>query len=143
MSRARYKRWITQEVRWGDMDAMGHVNNAQYFVYCESARIDFFAAVGLYDHTAGGKFGPALATASCEFKKQVHHPATLDVGTAVARSGRTSFTLVYGMFVAGTEELVAQGESVVVWVDYEAGRSEPIPEAVKTALADYTTQDAP
>ena len=141
MSRARFTHWTPQEVRWGDMDALGHVNNSAYFVYCESARMAFFGVLNMAKHTHDGARGPALATAGLEFKQQVHHPASLEIGLAVERIGRSSFTLVYGLFRAGEAEVVAQGQSVVVWVDYAAGRSEPLPEMLSEALGAYSVAD--
>lgn len=140
MTRARFKQWITQEVRWGDMDALGHVNNSSYFVYCESARMALFGDLDMVKHTDDGARGPALATAGLEFKQQVHHPATLEVGLAVERIGRSSFTLIYGLFRAGQDEVVAMGQSVVVWVDYAAGRSEPLPDSLRDALGAYLAE---
>lgn len=138
MSRSTFKHWITEPVRWGDMDALGHVNNAVYFVFCESVRMSFFLEIDLPRFVpAGENHGPALVTATCNFKQQVHHPATLDVGLRVARLGGKSFTLEYGMFRAGSEELVADGSSVVVWVDYGAGASLPIPESLRPVLESY------
>jgi acyl-CoA thioester hydrolase len=130
-----FSHWIQETVRWGDMDALGHVNNAVYFVYCESARMAFFESTDLRSHTQGGRFGPALATATCNFRQQVHHPATLDVGLQVGRVGTKSFTLEYGLFRRGEDQPVADGSSVVVWVDYESGSSAPLPEALKQALS--------
>ena len=135
MTKTRYRLWITQVVRWGDLDAFGHVNNANYFVYCESARIAFFTAIDLKALTEDGTLGPALVTATCNFKQQVHHPATLEVGLAVSRIGGKSFTLEYGLFSG--DELVCDGSSVVVWVDYTKGTSLALPDALRPLLAEY------
>jgi acyl-CoA thioester hydrolase len=137
-TRDRFRRWVQLEVRWADMDALGHVNNAAYFTYCESARMDLFAALGLEAMTEGGAHGPALVTAGCTFRRQVHHPATLDVGVVVARVGGKSFTLDYGLFRVGEDAPVAEGTSVVVWTDYEAGAALPLPEALRQALSELT-----
>ena len=61
-------------------------------------------------------------------------PATLEVGACVSRIGGSSFSLEYGMFRSGTDDLVADGSSVVVWLDYGQGKSEQIPEALREAL---------
>jgi acyl-CoA thioester hydrolase len=140
VTRERYRLWITQEVRWGDLDALGHVNNANYFVYCESVRMEFFTRIDLKALTEGGALGPALVTATCNFKKQVHHPATLEVGLTVARIGGKSFTLEYGLFSG--DELVADGSSVVVWADYEKGQSLALPDALRETLAAWQPPDA-
>ncbi len=132
-TRDHFPHFIQEQVRWGDMDALGHVNNATYFVYCESVRMSFFRAIDLEALTAGGTHGPALVTATCNFKRQVKHPATLDIGLVVSRIGGKSFTLGYGIFEG--EHLVADGSSVVVWVNYAEGTSQPLPDALRTALS--------
>ncbi len=129
-----FRHWITVPVRWGDMDAFGHVNNAKYFTYCESARISYFQAIGLGAQTTTPVHGPSVVTATCNFRQQVHHPATLEVGVRAAKIGRTSFPLEYGIFLEGTDDLVADGSSVVVWVDYGAGKSTPLPESLKERI---------
>jgi acyl-CoA thioester hydrolase len=134
-TRDRFPHFIQEQVRWGDMDALGHVNNATYFVYCESARMSFFKAIDLEALTAGGSLGPALVTATCNFKQQVKHPATLDIGLVVSRIGGKSFTLEYGLFEG--ERLVADGSSVVVWVNYAEGSSQALPEPLRTSLTTF------
>ena len=129
-----FRRWITVPVRWGDMDAFGHVNNAKYFTYCESARIAYFEAIGLGAQAKTPDHGPSVVTATCNFRRQVHYPAILEVGARTVKIGRTSFTLEYGIFFHSTEDLVADGSSVVVWVDYGAGRSAPLPESLKQRI---------
>jgi acyl-CoA thioester hydrolase len=133
-TRERFRHWITVPVRWGDMDAFGHVNNARYFTYCESARISYFQAVGLGAQTTTPDHGPSVVTATCNFRRQVHYPATLEVGVRALKIGRTSFPLEYGIFLEGTGDLVADGSSVVVWVDYGAGKSTPLPESLKARI---------
>lgn len=122
------------DVRWGDMDAMGHVNNATYFTYCESARMSYFEAVRLGEHKEEPTHGPALVTATCNFHQQVHYPALLEVAARAVQIGGKSFTLEYRILRRDTEEVVADGSSVVVWVDYEAGKAIPLPAALKAAI---------
>ncbi|RMH17785.1 MAG: acyl-CoA thioesterase [Acidobacteria bacterium] len=120
--------WIPIDVRWGDMDAFGHVNNAKYFTYCESARIRYFEEVGIRGDGPRGGLGPAVVQASCNFRRQVHYPAALEVGVRTSKIGRSSFTLDYAIYRRDDGELVADGSSVVVWVDYGAGVSRPLPD---------------
>src|SRR5690349_898773 len=82
-------------VRWGDMDTMGHVNNAKYFTYCESARMSYFAAIRMLEHRETPAQGPALAAAHLNFRRQVRYPADLDVFTRVVEIGRSSFKMEY------------------------------------------------
>ena len=125
-------------VRWGDMDVMGHVNNAKYFTYCESARMSYFRAVGMDGHREGGRFGPALAAAHLNFRQQVRYPAELAVATRVSEIGQTSFRMEYVIEHAGPESgtgPVADGFGVIVWVDYGGGgRPTPLPAQLKAAI---------
>ena len=124
-------------VRWGDMDSMGHVNNARYFTYCESARMSYFAAIRMYDHREGEKHGPALAAAHLNFRAQVRYPSDLDVLTRVSEIGRSSFRMEYEIVYRDSRERVADGHGIIVWVDYGAGRSIPMPESLKQAIRNY------
>jgi acyl-CoA thioester hydrolase len=127
-------------VRWADMDSMGHVNNAKYFTYCESARMSYFAAVHMYDHRQGEKHGPALAAAHLNFRQQVRYPAELAVIARVSEIGRSSFRMDYEIVYQGTETLgqrVADGHGVIVWVDYGTGRSIPLPESLKEEIRQF------
>lgn len=133
--------WITVDVRWGDMDAFGHVNNARYFTYCESARIRYFEELALEGLRERASHGPAVVTATCNFQRQVHYPATLDVGVRVSAIGRSSFTFDYVILRHGGDEVVADGSSVTVWVDYEAGKSIPLPAALKARILEIDPQD--
>jgi acyl-CoA thioester hydrolase len=127
--------WEPVSVRWGDMDAMGHVNNARFFTYCESARIRYFAALALPPVEAAPA-APLVVTASCTFRRQVRFPAELEVGVRCARAGTTSFELAYGIFPAGEAEAVADGVSVVVWTDVASGRPVPLPAELRRRLVD-------
>jgi acyl-CoA thioester hydrolase len=121
-------------VRWGDMDSMGHVNNAKYFTYCESARMSYFAAVRMSEYRQGGVYGPALAAAHLNFRAQVRYPSELEVETRVSEIGRSSFRMEYEIFYKGTDERVADGHGVIVWVDYSAGRPLPLPDGLKEEI---------
>ena len=136
-SRDVFKVWEPVLVRWGDMDAFGHVNNARFFTYCESARIRYFETLGFDDFHADPSHRPGVVSASCNFRRQVHHPARLEVGARVTRLGNSSFTLEYGVFDREDGALVADGESIAVWVDYGAGKAIPLPEQLKTRIAQF------
>lgn len=136
-SRDQFRYWKTIEVRWGDMDAQGHVNNTVYFTYCESARVELLRKIGFKGKQAGLTEGPTLVHASCDFKKQVVYPAKLDVGLRVERTGKRSFKMAYGIFFHGTDELAAIAASVNAWANYAEGRSVELPEEIRSALAEY------
>jgi len=133
--RARHAEVIP--VRWGDMDIMGHVNNARYFTYCESARMSYFAAIRMLDHRETERQGPALASATLNFRRQVHYPAVIEVATRVSEIGKSSFKMEYELFLQETGDRVADGTGIIVWVDYETGKSTPLPEGLKAAIREY------
>jgi acyl-CoA thioester hydrolase len=122
------------QVRWGDMDTMGHVNNAKYFTYCESARMGYFHAVRMPDHFEGGRFGPALAAAQLNFRQQVRWPAGIEVETRVIEIGRTSFKMEYTLIRVEDRATVADGSGVIVWVDYSTGKPVPLPDGLREAI---------
>ena len=134
--RDKFNFWLPIEVRWGDMDSYGHVNNAAYFTYCESARMGYFDAIEMAAAKEEPQHGPALAQASCNFRQQVHHPATLDVGARTTRLGGKSFTLDYVILHRDSDEVVCDGSSVVVWVDYGSGKAIPLPGALRRRISD-------
>ena len=91
MQRADFKHFIELPVRWGDMDAFGHVNNVQYMRYLESGRVAYISEV--LDITMEHKENIVLADIHCVFLQQLCYPATVEVATRVARLGNSSLQL--------------------------------------------------
>jgi acyl-CoA thioester hydrolase len=128
-------------VRYADLDAQGHMNNATYFTFMEQARFDYFTALGLW--TPGSDFmalGTILAETSCTFKKPVLLGQTVTVWLRVARLGHKSFTFDYRLTVGEAE--VATGRSVQVAYDYAAQRSVALPEAWRERFTAFDGLDA-
>ncbi|MBL8225651.1 MAG: acyl-CoA thioesterase [Chromatiales bacterium] len=123
----------TIPVRWGDMDALGHVNNAEYFRYIEQARVSWFTArrIPMLENARG----PVIVRAGCEFLRPIVFPATVVVSTEVVSIGRSSFTVRHEIRDAGEPAVhYASADAVVVWIDHNQGRSVPLPEPVRAAL---------
>jgi len=121
-------------MHWGEMDALGHANNARYFTWFESARIALFERLALAARP-GDAVGPVLASTSCVFRRPVVYPANLVVGVRVAKVGRTSVLTEYAVARAEAEnQALAIGEGTVVLVDYGTMKAVPVPERVRTAL---------
>lgn len=113
-------------LRWGDMDAMSHLNNTIYFRLMEEARIQWFKELGFSTLPTG--MAPILAHASCDFIKPMDYPGTARVTHLLTRLGRSSVehdVLIEKIGEAGTP--YARGRTVIVWFDYESGRSAPWP----------------
>lgn len=123
---------IELAVRWGDVDMLGHVNNAKYFTYDESSRIEYFEAFGRDDPRMWKDYGLILASIGADFISQVHYPATLTVGTRITRLGRSSMSTLSGLFVG--DQLAAAVRGTLVWFDYVNQKSMPIPEHIRAAI---------
>lgn len=130
--RGQFAVWRRLEARWGDMDAMGHVNNAKYFTYDESARLDYFAALMKDDPRFWKDYGLILAHIEADFIAQLKPPAQLDIGFRIAKIGKTSLRTEAGMFVG--ERLIAVTRAIVVWFDYAASKTLPVPDAVRAKI---------
>lgn len=131
---------VTLPIQWGDMDSLGHVNNARYFTWFESARIALFEGVGMAT-TGSPSEGPILAQTRCDFLAPLHWPGEIVVGTGISRIGTKSFTMLYE--IARTDALdqpVARGEGVVVMMDYERGATVPISDALRGRLEELQVE---
>ena len=113
-------------VAWGEMDAYGHVNNAVFLRWFETARVAWFGEVGFPE--ADGKNGPVLRSASVEYRLSVKYPDTVQVVVRPTKIGRSSVTLAYEITsLVQKNALVAAGETTVVFVDFVAGKSLELP----------------
>ena len=128
-------------VRFGDCDLLGHVNNAKYLTYIESARIDLWRAqLGfLRSHVIDehGKRGHGfiLARAEVDFRAQSRYGDTLEVRLGLGTFGRSSLTYDYDVVRVGDDTLVAAAKTVQVWFDYDENRSLPIGDDLKVKLS--------
>src|SRR4051794_28517761 len=130
---APYPVSVAIPVQWGEMDALGHVNNARFFSWFESARIAMFQRIGVA--TSGpSDVGPILATTTCDFLRPVVFPATVHVGVRVARVGESSITMEYEVTDADAT-VYARGTSVAVLVDYGTMQKVRVPDAVRGAVS--------
>lgn len=127
-------------VRWGDMDVLGHVNNARYMTYAESARLAYFEPL-MGDESAAQAVGGGLilANISCDFLEQLRYPADIEVGSRVSHIGRSSLTMEQTIFEG--QRAVAQLHSIIVWFDYTARTAMPVPEQARAYIAEREGND--
>ncbi len=135
MHRDDFRHCLTLPVRWGDMDALGHVNNVQYFRYLESGRV-------AYLHTLlPAELPPhqlmVLADIRCQFLQQITYPTTLEVATRIERISRRSLHCQAAIYPQGQSQPAATSVGVMVWFDFQAQRSATLPEALRTAIINY------
>ncbi len=120
-------------IRWGDMDAMGHVNNTIYFRYMEQARISWFGTLGAQPRPDG--IGPVIINAACTFKKELTYPGIVEVRTYAGKPGDSSVPTFIEMRMADDPNTVyAEGSAVIVWIDYPKRKSVRVPAHVRASL---------
>jgi acyl-CoA thioester hydrolase len=119
------------EIRWGDMDAMGHVNNTVYFRYMEQARINWFESL-VPRGEAWRTMSIVIVNASCNFKKPINYPGTVEVRVFAGSPGGSSVPTFYELHV--NAELYADGAATVVFVDPQKQEPMRIPEEIRALM---------
>ncbi len=121
-------------VRWGDMDAYGHVNNAVYMRYMEEARVQMIEKMDLAMDPSG--HAPVIISVGCTFIKPVVYPDTLKVDCYAKDPGRSSFMTEYEIYSqTSADEPVSVGYAKVVWIDHRSEKSVELPEKVRAFIA--------
>ncbi len=122
-------------VSWGDMDALGHVNNTVYFRYFENIRTEWLRKQGCQITLNGASRGPVAVDAYCQFLLPVVYPADLKLTMLGGEPGRSSFETYYELQDANRSDCIySKGTSRIVWVDYEKGSSIPLPKEIRELL---------
>ncbi len=120
-------------IRWGDMDAMGHVNNTVYFRYLEIVRIDWLYRIGGAPDPSG--IGPVIVNAFCSFIRQLEYPGDILAKHYVANPGRSSFDTYITLERCDRPGVIcAEGGATTVWTDFKAQKSVPLPDEVRALL---------
>lgn len=115
------------EIRYGDIDAQRHVNNARYFTFMEQARANYLMKLGLWD---GGDFdhiGIILAEQSCTYLAPIMLQQRIEIGVRTERMGKKSIDMIYTLRDAQTHQELATGRTTLVAYDYQRSQSIPIP----------------
>ena len=120
---------MTAPIRWGDMDAYGHVNNTIYFRYMEQARVEWITSLGY--QVAPGRESMLMLNGFCNFYKQLSYPGDLILKTSIGAIGRTSMDVYTSMALTGDPDSeVAIGGATMVWVNLTTNQSAPWPEDI-------------
>ena len=117
-------------LRWSDLDALNHVNNARYLTFLEQARIEWFDTVD--EPWMTDEMGPVVATATHNFRRPIEYPASIAVELFTERLGNTSVTIGHRI-VAADGTLHCDGHVVAVWINRRSGKPVPLPAAVRRA----------
>jgi acyl-CoA thioester hydrolase len=121
-------------IRWGDMDAMNHVNNTIYFRYLETCRIDWMRSIGCMPNPQGE--GPVIVNAFCNFYKQLEYPGDVRVKMYVSDPGRTTFESWGTMERADQPGVIyAAGGATTIWVDFSSQKATTLPDWMRTLVS--------
>jgi acyl-CoA thioester hydrolase len=125
---------LTMPVRWGDMDAMNHVNNKVYFRYLESTRIDWMRSINCQPDPTGE--GPIIVNAFCNFYKQLQYPGDILVKMYASDPGRTTFET--WATIERTDQpgvVYAAGGATTIWVDFPSQKATTLPDWLRAIVA--------
>jgi len=131
-------------VRWGDMDALDHVNHTLYLQYFETARVEYLVRLGL--EAPGPKwqeYGLILASVACRYKVPVTYPDTLAIGARVAALGEDRVLMEHAAFSHKLGKVAAEGDAMVVSYDYVAGRRTSLRSDLRDAVLALEKREIP
>lgn len=140
--RRHYRAWRRVAMRWADNDVYGHVNNAVYWQWFDTAVNDWLIESGMLD-IARGEIVGFVAETRCRYLRPFAYPGTVEIGIAVARLGRSSVGYRLGAFAEGEAQAGAEALWTQVCVEREGGRPVPVPPAWREKLSSIqeTIQD--
>lgn len=111
--RSDFKFFIEYKTRWKDMDCIGHVNNATFLTFVESARLELVQKWG-YENVP-----IIMASIKIDYLQQLKHPADLEIGQSVSRIGNTSFDILTGIFKKDDDFPITLSTTTLVCFDYK------------------------
>jgi acyl-CoA thioester hydrolase len=117
---------VERNLEWGDMDAMGHVNNIIYFRLFENARIAYFQKVYINDRIKDAGIGPILKSTSCIYRVPLTFPDVVFTGAKVIKLDTDRFTMKYAVYSQKHQRIAAEGEGVVVLFNYWTQEKTPL-----------------
>ena len=125
---------IQVNVEWGDMDALQHVNNVEYFKYFQKARIAYFEKNSSEDLFVESRISTILASTQCKFIYPLKYPDTISIGARVDLMADQYFTMKYAVISHENQKLVAVGGAKVVMFDYDKNMKASVPQEVKKRI---------
>ncbi len=121
-------------IRWGDMDAMKHLNNTSYFRYMETCRIDWMNSINAIPKVDGE--GPVIVNAFCNFYKQLEYPGDVRIKMYVSDPGRTTFESWATMERVDQPGVIhAAGGATTIWVDFPTQKAAALPDWMRQIVS--------
>jgi acyl-CoA thioester hydrolase len=132
--RDEYPRFTTLETRWMDNDIYGHVNNALYYAFFDTAINQYLIAEGGLDIVNSSVIAFTVES-QCQYLRPISFPGSIDVGLRVGKLGNSSVRYELAIFKQGEAQAAAAGYFVHVFVNRETQRPVTIPDEIRSALA--------
>jgi len=133
-----FRFYHTVEVRYGDLDPQGHVNNAKHLTYFEQARVGYMIELGLFTKDQSFmKIGVIVADVHLTYLAPVYFGQNIKIGVRTAKIGNKSMTWEQNIVDAETDKELSKGELVIVTYDYETGKTISIPQAWREKIAQF------
>ncbi len=125
------------EVRYGDLDPQGHVNNAKYLTYLETGRMAYVRHLGLLPDGSFLDLGMILAAVQIDFREPILFGQPVRVGVRVESIGNKSMKMAHSIEDANDGRLLAAASCVLVAYDYHSNESVPVPDAWRKVINEY------
>lgn len=135
--RDSYHLWKSVPLRFSDADKLGHVNNAVFATLFEAGRLDFLYRDSRWLERPGTTF--VLKTLAIDFAREMHFPATVDIGTKVVRIGKSSVGMQQAAFIG--DVCYATSDSTIVLLDDATRKSTPIDDETRKKFAQACPDD--
>ena len=143
MQQSEFEHLYQMDVRWGDQDVLGHVNNVQLIRYLECGRVAYCSEVLNMSFVPQSKAGWILADLQCSFHNQLRFPGTITVATRFIKMGNSSAHLDAAIYQVANNRAVMSSRAVVVWFEYEKQSSVRIPDSIRQKILHYEQISSP
>ena len=126
------------EVRYGDLDPQGHLNNSKYLTYFEQARVQYFIHLGMFtENESFMDLSEILAEVRVTFHAPVQFGMPIKVGAHISKLGNKSMTMEQSIVHVETGEVLATGEVILVAYDYHAEKTVLIPDEWREKISKF------
>jgi len=135
---SEYKFFHPTEVRYGDLDPQGHVNNGKYLTYFEQARVHYLIRLGLFSTDQSFMdLGLIVADIHIKYNAPTHFGDEIKTGVRTAKIGNKSIIIDHTILDARTGMEMAKGEVVTVMYDYRSQKTIPVPEEWRVKISEF------
>jgi len=132
-----YRYYHPIEVRYGDLDPQGHLNNAKYLTFMEQGRISYFKHLGLWNSESFMDLGVILAEIRITFRAPILFGQPVRVGVRTSRLGNKSLNMEHLLEDAQTGQEFTEGSSVLVAYDYHTSQTVPFPDRWRRIISEF------